>query len=183
MHTRRVCVGRVCVEVITTVVKHSAAVVAHDSFGHGPGLFVTDPLDRLLHYFPNGFSVERRLVAQHRHEIPDAHHRVVYERVTGDRRADDGPVAVFDRSVAANGGRIRSVQLAAKRHHARVQHRAAELPEQRQLHGEPGQQRMRAQIRALERRTLQTLFQADVPHFQSVIAVGADEIAQASGQR
>jgi len=91
-------------------------------------------------------------------------HDVVDERVTRDRHADH-PFVVLDRRA------VRPVHLAADRQHAGVQHGAAELPQQHQLHDELGQHGTSGQVHALERRTFQTLLQIDMDHVQSVVTV------------
>lgn len=166
-------IGAVGLHVMTTA---SDAVTANDPVGyraHCVSAFVPAiPLHRLGNYPLD----EIRFGLAHLQRVAlGAHHYVVDERVTGNRRADR-PIAVLDRRA------VGAVHLAADSHYASVQHGATELPEQHQLYDELGQRGAYAQIHALERRTLQALLQIDVHHVQPVVTVYGRQVGQALRQ-
>lgn len=144
--------------VVTRVIGGPAA---HDPTRHGPGLvFVAHAIGSFHRQVPHGFGPERPvllLFGRARRVALGVHHRVENERVARSRYADR-PVAVLDSRA------VGPVHTVADRHHARVQHGTAKLPEHRQLHREPGQLGPPSQVlqRVAERRTCQTSVQPDL---------------------
>jgi len=139
------------------------AVPAHYIVTHTPN--VTDAAPRPFHSLFKDFKAR----ISHERSVKQsvalgAHHSVVHERVTGDRRAD-GQVAILDSRVG------RTVYGPSDCHHVAIQHSTTKLPEQHQLHSEFGERGTLVEAHGLERRKLQHIIQVDVHHVQSVVAV------------
>jgi len=150
-------------------------VPAHHTVAHTPDVVgaAPRPFHRLFEDPEAGVSHERSVKQR---VALGAHHGVVHERVTGGRRAD-GQVAVLD------SGAGRTVHGPSDRHQVAVQHSAAKLPEQHQLHGKLGERGTLVEAHGLERRKLQHIVKVDVYHVQPMVSVLVRQVDKNRQQR